>query len=208
MVRPRAENYEERRQEILDAAASMFAAKGFDGTSMSAIAMRCGVSKALLYHYYQSKEELLYSMLLSHCNLLVATATTALDGSSFPNGIMPAPEIKLKALIRSLMQLYMESRDKHIVLLNNLHALPAEQQSEIKQLEKSLVGIIKGILTELRPNDTESVRTALSMYLMGAINWTYTWFKPDGPISSEKYADIATATFLNGVIGKVGWVDA
>lgn len=69
MVRPRADNYEERRQEILDGAASMFAERGFDGTSIATIAQKCGVSKALLYHYYESKEALLFDMLHSHCNL-------------------------------------------------------------------------------------------------------------------------------------------
>lgn len=69
MVRPRAENYQERRSEILDAAASIFAERGFDGTSTSAIAVKCGVSKALLYHYFTSKEEILFEMLVAHCQL-------------------------------------------------------------------------------------------------------------------------------------------
>ncbi len=81
MVRPRAENYEERRGEILDKAAAMFAERGFDATSMSSIASGLGVSKALVYHYFQSKEELLYQMLHSHCLLLVETAAKAVQSS-------------------------------------------------------------------------------------------------------------------------------
>lgn len=203
MVRPRAENYEERRLELLDAAASMFAEKGFDGASMAQIASSCGVSKALLYHYYKSKEELLYSMLLSHCLLLVRTGEEAVAeaGRSFGGSVQEGDKARaqLDSLVRSLMQLYIESRDKHVVLLNNLHALPKEQQQEIRQLEKNLVGIIKGLLKELKPGATDAVRTALAMYLMGAVNWTYTWFKPDGPVSHEEYASLATSTFLHGI---------
>lgn len=201
MVRPRAENYEERRQELLDAAASMFAEKGFDGASMAQIASSCGVSKALLYHYYKSKEELLYSMLLSHCLLLVRTGEEAVAkaGRTFVGSDQDKARAQLDSLVRSLMQLYIESRDKHVVLLNNLHALPQEQQLEIKQLEKNLVGIIKGLLKELKPGATDAVRTALAMYLMGAVNWTYTWFKSDGPVSHDEYASLATSTFLHGI---------
>lgn len=203
MVRPRAENYEERRQELLDAAASMFAEKGFDGASMAQIANSCGVSKALLYHYYKSKEELLYSMLLSHCLLLVRTGEEAVANvdldQSFAGSDQDKARAQLDSLVRSLMQLYIESRDKHVVLLNNLHALPPEQQLEIKQLEKNLVAIIKGLLKELKPGATEEVRTALAMYLMGAVNWTYTWFKSDGPVSHDEYASLATSTFLHGI---------
>ncbi len=200
MVRPRAENYEERRQSLLDAAAAMFAERGFDGASMSQIARQCGVSKALLYHYYQSKEELLYSMLSSHCYLLLRTAEEALAGTEekVSQGSSSARE-RLHALIRALMRLYMESRDKHVVLLNSLHCLPDKQQVEIKQLERNLVGLIKDLLSELKPGIDESLRSSLAMYLMGAINWTYTWFRPDGPVSQEEYARMATGVFLDGI---------
>src|SRR5688572_16038326 len=127
MARPRADNYEQRRQEILDTAASMFAERGYDGTSIADIAQRCGVSKALLYHYHTSKDKLLYDMLQSHCQLLVDTATGAIKKNE------PADR-QLQQLVRALMKLYMSSRDQHIVLLNNLHCLSEEEQAEIKGL--------------------------------------------------------------------------
>lgn len=192
MVRPRADNYEERRQEILNSAASMFAEYGFEGSSISQIAKKCGFSKALLYHYYQSKEELLYSMLKSHCDLLVESANSAIEGTFDPRE-------KLKLLGRELMKLYMDSRDKHIVLLNSLKSLNDDQQNEIKSLERRLVKIIKDILEELRPDLSEPVRSSLAMYFMGSMNWTYTWFNPQGAISAGEYADLATTTYLKGV---------
>jgi len=192
MARPRADNYEQRRQEILDTAATMFAEHGYDGTSIADIAQRCGVSKALLYHYYSSKDALLYDMLHTHCQILVNTATTALAKSD-------EPESQLQHLVRALMTLYMSSRERHIVLLNNLHCLSDEQQATIKGLEKQVLQTIKDILSKLRPDLNESMRTSLAMYLMGAINWTYTWFKPTGPISERQFADVATTVFLNGI---------
>ncbi|MBX9670842.1 MAG: TetR/AcrR family transcriptional regulator [Candidatus Obscuribacterales bacterium] len=197
MARPRADNYEQRRQEILDTAATMFAKKGFDGTSIADIAQRCGVSKALLYHYYPSKDALLYDMLHSHCELLVGTANDALQHAD-------QPQSQLQSLIRALMNLYMDSRNKHIVLLNDLHCLSVEQQSTIKRLEKSILQIIKDILEKLRPDLTEPMRTSLAMYLMGAINWTYTWFKPNGPFSAHEFADVATSVFLKGIQSDLG----
>jgi len=194
MVRPRADNYEERRQEILDAAAAIFAEQGFDGTSIADIARRCGGSKALLYHYYQSKEALLFDMLHSHCRLLVETATKALTKNGHPEG-------QLQQLVRALMQLYMSSRDKHVVLLNDLHCLPVDKQKQIRDLERRVLEVIKDLLAKLRPDLPVPVLTSLTMYLMGAINWTYTWFKPHGSMSANQYADLATTTFLNGLHG-------
>ncbi|MBZ0188918.1 MAG: TetR/AcrR family transcriptional regulator [Candidatus Obscuribacterales bacterium] len=192
MVRPRADNYDQKKLEILDAAAEMFAERGFDGTSISAIVKRCGVSKALLYHYYQSKEALLYSMLLAHCQLLVDTVSSAMLD-------VEDPKTRLQSVVRALMQLYLTSRNKHVVLLNNLHALPQEQQAEIKELERSIVKTIKGIVSELRPDLKSETTSALSMNLMGAVNWTYTWFNPDGRISARDYADLSTTVFVEGI---------
>ena len=194
MVRPRADNYEERRQGILDGAAAMFAEHGFDGTSIATIAQYLGVSKALLYHYYQSKESLLYDMLKSHCDLLVETADSAVKEAD-------TPEAQLQSLVRALMSLYVSSRDKHVVLLNNLHCLPQAQQKEIKDLERRVIEVIKELLAKLRPDLKQPARTSLAMYLMGAVNWTYTWFKSKGPVSESEFADLATSTFLNGVRG-------
>jgi len=191
MVRTRAENYVERQQGIRDGAAAMFADKGFNGTSIAAIAEHCGVSKALLYHYYSSKEALLFDMLLSHCQLLVETAENAVKNSD-------SPDEQLKSLVRALMHLYSSSRDKHVVLLNDLHCLPLEQQKQIKELERRVLQVIKNVLVELRPDLNASAITSLTMFLMGAVNWTYTWFKPDGAISPKEFADLATTVFLDG----------
>lgn len=193
MVRPRAENYLERQQGILDAAAAMFAKHGFNGTSIAALADSCGVSKALLYHYYDSKEALLYDMLLVHCKLLSETASNATKESD-------KPEEQLRSLVRALMELYMSSRDKHVVLLNDLHCLPENQQTEIKEEERKVLQEIKDLITKLRPDLKPPQVTSLTMYLMGAVNWTYTWFKPQGQVTAGEFADLATTTFLNGVL--------
>ncbi len=192
MVRPRADNYQERRSEILDAAASIFAERGFDGTSTSAIALKCGVSKALLYHYFASKEEILFEMLVAHCQFLVATAQAALSEKQ-------SGEEQLASVVGELISLYMSSQEKHIALMNNLKSLSGEQQKEIKKLERILVQIIKSIVARLRPELSEPLQTSLAMYLMGSINWTYTWFKPEGPVSSEQFAELVSSMFLNGL---------
>lgn len=194
MVRPRAENYLERQQGILDAAAAMFARHGFNGTSISTLADSCGVSKALLYHYYDSKEALLYEMLLAHCRLLSQTAIDAVKDSSSNDA-----EEQLRNVLRALMDLYRTSRDKHVVLLNDLNCLPEDQQKEIRQEERKVLQVIKDLILQLRPGLDKARVTSLTMYLMGAINWTYTWFKPQGQISAREFADLATATFLNGI---------
>ena len=192
MARPRADDYEAKRQSILDKAAELFAAQGFGGTSIASIAVYCGVSKSLLYHYYESKESLLFDMLQSHCLLLVKTAKDAAKQAS-------NPEDRLEKTISALLGEYMHSREKHIVLLNELHCLSKTQQERVRDLERAVVQSFKDIVAAVKPGLTPDERTAAAMYLMGAINWTYTWFKPTGPVSLKRFADLSTSLFLEGI---------
>lgn len=192
LARPRADDYNEKRQYILDKAAELFSEQGFSGTSIAAIADYCGTSKTLLYHYYDSKEALLFDMLNSHCQLLVQASRRAVAGGL-------SAEKRLAAFISELMGLYREAKHKHIVLLNDLHCLPAKQQKQVRELEKQVVQILKDLVAELRPELPQSSRTALAMYLMGAINWTFTWFNPRGSFTAQDFADMATSLFLKGL---------
>ena len=214
MARPRAEDYLEKQQQILEQAAKMFARKGFAGTSIAAIAEECGASKALIYHYYQSKESILFDMLDTHCELLLATAQAIRSSRSISTSTagninkdfskdMTDAEARLRDLLRSFMEIYVGSRDKHVVMLNDLHWLPEIQQKEIREKERKVVEIFKELVRGVRPDLSAKTVTAMTMSLMGSINWTYIWFKEDGALTPQKFADITAALFFTG-IGTVG----
>ena len=63
MARPISASHELRRDEILNVAAALFARQSYPATSMNDIAGACGTSKARLYHYYESKEAILFDLL-------------------------------------------------------------------------------------------------------------------------------------------------
>ncbi len=54
---------EERIEQIIETAAKLFAEKGFDATSIDDIAEACGVAPGLIYHYFDSKSEILRALL-------------------------------------------------------------------------------------------------------------------------------------------------
>jgi AcrR family transcriptional regulator len=71
MARTIAKDHEAKREAILKTAAVFFAKQGFDRASMVKLADACGVSKALIYHYYPSKDALLFDILDTHLTALV-----------------------------------------------------------------------------------------------------------------------------------------
>ena len=92
MARTRASDFEEKQQSILKSAAAVFADQGMEKASMAQIASHCQVSKALLYHYYPSKNVLIFAIVHRHLFDLEGSVAAAVDDS------LP-PEAKLRVLV-------------------------------------------------------------------------------------------------------------
>src|SRR6185312_1242370 len=74
MARPQAANYDERREHIVAQAAKLYARNGFLGASIADLAAACRLTKSAIYHYYPSKEDILFDVMHSHVLALDETA--------------------------------------------------------------------------------------------------------------------------------------
>jgi TetR/AcrR family transcriptional regulator len=194
--RTRARDYDEKREAILHRAAVAFARDGYDRASMAGLAGECGVSKALLYHYYASKEALLFGILSNHLEALVDVVESA-DDPALP------PEQRLGRLVAALLDTYRDADAEHKVQINALGLLPEAEQTELKALERRLVAIFADAIEAVEPGAFVNGRLLkpVTMSLFGMLNWFYMWFREGGAISREEYADLATKMLVNGVRG-------
>ncbi|MEI8143953.1 MAG: TetR/AcrR family transcriptional regulator [Alphaproteobacteria bacterium] len=192
MARPRAADYDEKRALILRACADLFARQGYERTSISDIAKACHVSKALIYHYYTSKEQLLVDIIGTHLSYLIDMVERALDGAS-------PGEPQLRAIVGALLEAYRDASALHKIQLNELSRLPAPSQVELKAQERQLVALFADVLATCVPPLAGSDRLKpVTMSLFGMLNWHYMWFRPDGRLTRESYADLATTIILTG----------
>ena len=196
MARVRSEAYDDRRREILDRAAGLFARHGFARTSISTLSRECNASKAWIYHYYESKEAILFDILHDHIRML----HDAVQAADAPG---PDPEARLRALVTALLEAYRDSDAKHKVLLSELGVLAPEQQGRIRALEREIVAVFAAAVAALNPalGREPSLIKPVTMSLLGMLNWHFTWFRKDGPLRLEDYADLATRLFISGVKG-------
>ncbi len=194
MARIRSQDYDKKRQSILKNAALLFADRGFAGASMSNLAIQCSVSKATLYHYYENKEAILFDVLNQHINLLVVDLQAAeLEGK--------APAKKLFLAIDALLKSYENADDTHRALINDLQILPKQDRRKIKVGERIIVQYFTDIIIENKPElaDMPEKSMPLTMSLLGMLNWHYTWFKQDGPMTREAYSKMVCDLFLGGL---------
>ena len=191
MARTQAADYEQRREAIVEVAARVFAKTGFAGASVSDLAAACETSKSLIYHYYPSKEDVLYAVMASHIDQLVQDVEDVLSQDA------EAP-ILLKAIVRAFMRHYVGAADRQKVLLNELGRLPPDKCAIIVNKQRRIIDAVQKLLVAIHPvleKDSASAR-AHAMLLFGMINWTHTWFDSTGPISAEELADMALERIL------------
>ncbi|MBT9247828.1 TetR/AcrR family transcriptional regulator [Gemmobacter fulvus] len=195
MARTRATDFEEKQRGILDNAAAVFAEQGMEKASMSQIAQHAQVSKALLYHYYPSKDALIFAIIITHLEGLDAAIEAAEDPS------LP-PEQRLRRLVGAVLENYRGADNQHKVQLNATSALSDPQKAEIMAMERGIVRRFSVVLREINPELDDRERPLLmpvTMSLFGMMNWVYMWFKEGGRISRDDYADVATTLILEGI---------
>ena len=204
MARPKSADHHLKRDEILDAAAACFAQLSYPAASMQEVAARLGTSKARIYHYYESKEALLFDLMDRYTQRLLA-----IIGETEAQAQRRALDDRaaLHLLIESFLIEYESSAHKHVALLNDTKFLSdapqegiASQRQIIVQRQRDIVSAFTRFLRRAYPqrlNDTN--QTALTMMLMGMINWTFTWLRPNGPISYADFAKEVVAMLERGL---------
>jgi AcrR family transcriptional regulator len=185
VARTQAADYEQQREAILDAAAGVFAKFGFAGSSMAMLGEASGASKARLYHYYTSKDAILFDLLDRYTRRLIAIAR-AVEAEA---KTMSAAQ-HLDALIRAFMAEYATSQTRHIVLLHDVDFLAEPERGKVRGQEREIVRVFRNAVAHAFPGRIpQRELTAHTMMLFGMINWTFTWLKPQGAVSHAEFAE-------------------
>jgi AcrR family transcriptional regulator len=193
MSRTRAADYEQSRDAILLTAVRAFAACGYPSASMADIAQHCGTSKAALYHYYPSKESLLFDSLNRYTLRLVDISEKAITYTDTYTD-------QLRALITAFLVEYETSNDFHVALLHDIKFLPAAQQTIIRSQERQVLEKFAWVIRRAFPDKiTDENLKPLTMSLLGSINFTFTWLKRDGTVSYKQYANWIADLWIAGL---------
>jgi AcrR family transcriptional regulator len=184
---------------LLAAAAALIAKKGFEATSMRDVSAALGVSLAGLYHYAESKEELLYKIQYrTFASLLAAQEAAAALGGT--------PEERLRRLIVGHLEFYTNHFNELKVCTYELESLGGERYRKTERLRRQYYELMAQVLTELTgesPSAAREPRTArhMALYVFGMLNWIFMWYDPTRHgLVSEIGAEMIDFV-LNGVRG-------
>lgn len=188
--------YLARRLEILRAAGREFRARGFVETGMRDIAEAAELSPANLYNYFQGKHEILFFCQDNSLDRMIA----ALDKARRSKG---NASTRLRFVIASHLRCLLDEVEGSAAhLLTN--ALPPRQQrflvAKRDRYEQGLRNLIASGMQagDFVPGDSALVARAM----LGALNWSVQWFRPDGQMSTEEIGEAMADYLIRGLLAK------
>jgi len=194
--RPRAAT-RQKVDGLLAAAAALIAEKGFEATSMRDVSRALGVSLAGLYHYFESKEDLLYQIQFRTFAALLATQE---ERASLPG----TPAERLRRLVVGHLAFFASHPNELRVCTYELQSLRGERYRTTEALRRRYYRLVTTVLAEFNGESTtngrEPRRSRLAaLFVFGMLNWIFMWYDPVRHGSIEEIGEEMLDLVLNGV---------
>jgi TetR/AcrR family transcriptional regulator, cholesterol catabolism regulator len=178
-----------RRELILDQAARLFGRRGYHATTMRDIGEATGLLAGSLYAHIASKEDLLHE-------IVVRAAGEFLEALEALKAEPLEPEDRLRRAMRAHVSVVARNLDAAWVFHHEWKSLTGERLAEIRRLRRRYEGMWDDVVSDL-PGVTD--HRFARLLVLSAANWTYTWYRPAGPLSPEEVADRFTDLLLAGL---------
>jgi AcrR family transcriptional regulator len=188
--------------EILRQACRLMAKNGYHGTSMRDIAQETGRSLSGLYHYFRSKEDIIF--LINHHGF-----TTLNDMLGKMERSFDRPGEKLYAFVYCHTRYFTDHLDEMRVMTWGTHELPVERADAIQALKDRYTGaardIVGAVYREASGDDLDAQRLSRETFILfGMLNWIFGWYSPARYGRVEDLVGDIYRTFLHGLAGPDG----
>ncbi|TWP47255.1 TetR/AcrR family transcriptional regulator [Lentzea tibetensis] len=184
-------------QRIMDAAVRLFAAKGFDATTVQEIVDAAEVTKGALYHYFGAKDDLLFEIYRSLINEQMADMDRIVSEEA-------DPAATVRSILVGLVETTAGRVDETAVFVREMHRLDADRMTEFRAERRRFHETFRAVIEKAQArgqfSDVVPAETAV-LIALGVVNQLPTWYRPDGPKSptqlGEEIADFVLAALHN-----------
>jgi AcrR family transcriptional regulator len=185
--------FDRRLGKILEHATAVFCEKGYAGASMRDIQRATGMSLAGMYHYFASKERLLYLIQKHTFSTILQRLTQRLSRAS-------SAEQGIRIFILNHLEYFLEHQQAMKVLSHEDEALTGAVGEEIREIKRQYYRTCRALMERYqREKGLEFDTRVAVLSLFGMVNWIYTWYNPRQDGSAERLARTMTAIFLHGI---------
>lgn len=186
----------EKREAVLRAAVRSFNDKGFHATSLDEVANALNVTKPTIYHYFGSKDEILFECVRRGLDSIreAAEAVETRGGGGLE---------RLRALILGYAGVMTKDFGMCVVRTAD-HELSAESRARFRALKREIDDMVRRVVAQGMADGTLAKGDPLlvTFTLTGALNWIARWYDPAGPLTPQQVAEGAVATLVAGLAAR------
>jgi AcrR family transcriptional regulator len=183
------------KERLLRVATRLFARHGFESTSVQDIVDAAGVTKGAMYHYYGSKDDLLYEVY----HQLLTVQTTRLNEIVKSEG---SAEDRLRAAALDVVESSLANLDELIVFFRSLHMLPEDRQTQVRAERRAYQDQFKALVEEGMTAGTFRTEVPADIvvhFFLSTVNQLGAWYRPDGPLTPTQVGEQYTDLLLGGL---------
>jgi AcrR family transcriptional regulator len=183
------------KERLLRVATRLFARHGFEGTSVQDIVDAAGVTKGAMYHYYGSKDDLLYEVYHQLLTMQMSHLTDIVKGSG------TAAE-RLREAAIDVVESSLANLDDMIVFFRSLHMLPDDRQTQIRAERRAYHDVFRGLVEDGMVAGvfrTEVSADVVVHYFLSTVNQLGSWFRPDGALTARQVGEQYAELLLGGL---------
>ena len=183
------------RARVLGAAAELFVAQGYAGTTLRQIAEAAGIKAGSVYHHFDSKEDLFAAVLGEGIVIMIDAfekAAASLDGTE-------SAADRLNTHVRAHLHAVFENGPFTTAHVTTFSSAPEDLRKRLVPRRDDYEAFWSSLVNELLPHLSARERRLHQLLLFGAMNTTVEWFDPQGKVSLTKLSSLLTTQFLDGV---------
>jgi AcrR family transcriptional regulator len=187
--------YDGKFERVLGTGAAVFAREGYDRATVRQVARETGMSLAGLYHYFASKEELLFLLQYHTFDSILAELERKLEK-------VRRPRERLRLVVENHLGHFLAHMNELKVCVHEMASLQGEYYLRVQDLRRryfrTTIAIVEEVAEEAGHSELDA-RLA-TLYLFGMLNWIYMWYPAAGKVSKAELTQQLVRLFLEGFL--------
>ncbi|ASU82104.1 TetR/AcrR family transcriptional regulator [Nocardiopsis gilva YIM 90087] len=180
---------------LLSAATRLFAERGYERTSVREIVEAAGVTKGAMYHYFASKDDLLFAVY----QRVLAMQMRRLEEFATAEG--PIAE-RLRAAAADVVHTTVDNLEDTVIFQRSLHMLSPERQNEVRKERRRYHERFREMIEDgqqIGVFRTDIPADIVVTQYFGAVHHLGMWYRPDGELTGAAVGDYFADLLLNGL---------
>jgi AcrR family transcriptional regulator len=191
----RTKDYDRKFERVLAAGARVMAREGYGQSTVRQVSRESGMSLAGLYHYFASKQELLYLVQHHSFDRILQGLVERLDD-------VEDPKARLRVMVTNHLEHFLAHMDELKVCAGELESLTGDFYDQVRALRQRYLKLTLGIVESIADQSpgTRVDPWLATLYLFGMLNWIYMWYPSAEGAPAETLADQVLILFLDGFL--------